>query len=876
MLKNYTKISSLLYLLIFSFLSIPFFVFATHQRAAELTYRHLSGLTYEFTLVTYTRTGMPANSYRNTLPVNWGDGTAYDIPRVDSFPLPSDPNYGVTYNKYIGQHTYAGPATYVISIEDPNRNADILNIPNSVNIPLYIYSELVINPFLGFADSPQLLIPPVDNGCVNEPFYHNPGAYSPNGDSLSYRLVTCLGAGGLPVPGYTLPPTAPPDILSLNPVTGDFSWENPPNQGQYNIAILIEAWRNGSKVASVERDMQIIIVACDNQPPVIDALKDTCVEAGDTLIFKVRAHDPNGDIVKLTGTGEPLVTTNHPAGLSPDPAIGRDSVSTTFIWRTVCSHVQRLPYWVYFKATDNASPVNLADIKSMQIRVIGPPPRLVSATPLGTSITLDWDPYTCQNAKGFYIFRKADSIGFTPGYCQPGVPPYLGFVKVGEVADITKTTFIDDNSGSGLSLGYKYCYLIDAYFEDQAESYASNELCTSLKKDIPVITNVSINTTGETNGSIYVAWSKPTEIDTVLAPGPYKYVIERLNIGTGGQYVAVDSTTDLNDTTFIDTFLNTKTFPYRYRIGFFNNSPGAYFFIGNSQAASSIFLTIAPTDKTLKLRWQNNVPWSNYRYTIYRRNSFSSLFDSVGTSDLPAYDDKGLINGIEYCYHIKTIGKYSSSGFIDPIINFSQDNCNVPVDNLPPCPPVLQVHANCHDNTDTLSWKNPYDTCSQDIAKYYIYFSPTSGGELVLVDSLLNREDTVYIYRQSNTVVGCFGIIAVDSAGNRSAFSNIVCQDNICGYRLPNVFTPNGDGHNDFFIPFPDFSSVEKINLTIFDRWGKKVFETHDPPINWDGKDRTTNQPCSDGTYFYICDVYEITLGGTTERTIRGTVTILR
>ena len=205
------------------------------------------GLTYEITLVTYTRTNSPANLFRNTLPVEWEDGTASDVPRVDSFPLPSDPQYQITYNKYIGQHTYSGPATYVISMEDPNRNADILNIPNSVNVPLYIYSELVINPFLGYADSPQLLIPPIDNGCVNEPFYHNPGAYSPDGDSLSYRLVPCLGEGGAPIPGYTLPPTTTPNILTLNSITGDFSWENPPEQGQYNIAILIEGMEERSQ-----------------------------------------------------------------------------------------------------------------------------------------------------------------------------------------------------------------------------------------------------------------------------------------------------------------------------------------------------------------------------------------------------------------------------------------------------------------------------------------------------------------------------------------------------------------------------------------------------------------------------------------------------
>jgi gliding motility-associated-like protein len=876
MLNSSAKIKILLLLLVVAFYYTPETIYATHQRAAELTYKHISGLTYEITLVTYTRTGMPANTFRNTLPVNWGDGYSDDVPRVDSFPLPSDPNYGVTFNKYVWQHTYHGPGTFVISMEDPNRNADILNIPNSVNIPLYIYSELVINPFLGYVDSPQLLIPPIDNGCVNEPFFHNPGAYSPDGDSLSYRLVPCLGAGGLTIPGYSLPPTSSPNILHLDSVTGDFSWENPPNQGQYNIAILIEAWRNGNKIGSVERDMQIIIVACDNRPPVIDPVDDTCVEAGDTLVFKVHAHDPDGDIVKLTGTGGPLVMTSNRATLSPNPAVGHDSVTTTFTWKTVCDHVQRLPYRVYFKATDNSTPVNLADIQSMQITVIGPPPENLTATALGTSITLTWDKYPCLNAKGFYIFRKADSSGYIPGYCQTGVPPYLGFVKIGEITDSSQTTYVDNNSGAGLNLGYKYCYLIDAYYPDDAESYASNEACASLKKDIPVLTNVSVNSTSETNGSIYLAWSKPTEIDTILAPGPYRYIIERANPANPGQFTPIDSTTDLNDSIYTDTMLNTKLFPYKYRIGFYNIAAGHYFLIGYSQAASSVYLTITATDKRLKLSWNTNVPWSNYRYTIYRKDLLTSIFDSIGTSDQPSYDDKGLINGTEYCYHVKSTGKYSSSGFIDPIINYSQNNCSIPVDNIPPCPPVLRISTDCEKVTNRLSWPIISDTCSLDITLYYIYFSPTENGDPVLLDSTLNLYDTVYLHKQNNSVVGCYRVIAKDSAGNKSDYSNRVCVDDICSYRLPNVFTPNGTGGNDYFVPFPHFADVEKINLTIFNRWGKKVFETHDPAINWDGKDQTTNQPCSDGTYFYICDVYQITLSGTVKRTIRGSVTILR
>ncbi|MFH1936689.1 MAG: gliding motility-associated C-terminal domain-containing protein, partial [Bacteroidota bacterium] len=271
-------------ILFVSLLTYPVSLIATHQRAAEITYRHLASLTYEITLISYTYTPSPANAYRDYLTIHWGDGTASEIPRVEIKYLPNE----ISYNRYVGVHTFAGPATYTISCEDPNRNGGILNIPNSINIPLFIYSELVISPFIGgYNNSPVLLLPPIDNACVNQPFLHNPGAYDADGDSISFRLVTCLGAMGLPILGYSLPPAT--DSLVLDPVTGNLYWVTPPQQGEYNIAILIEEWRNGTKIGSVLRDMQIIVIACNNQPPVIEPLQDTCVEAGHTLTFPVTA-----------------------------------------------------------------------------------------------------------------------------------------------------------------------------------------------------------------------------------------------------------------------------------------------------------------------------------------------------------------------------------------------------------------------------------------------------------------------------------------------------------------------------------------------------------------------------------------------------------
>ena len=851
----------------------PLLVYATHQRAAEITYRHVSGLTYEITLISYTFTPSPANAFRDYLTINWGDGTASDIPRVQITYLPDE----ITYNKYLGQHTFPGPSTYSISCEDPNRNGGILNIPNSINTPLFIFSELMINPFIGgYNNSPVLLMPPVDNGCVNQPYYHNPGAYDADGDSLSYKLVTCRGALGQPIPGYTLP--AASKSLTLNAVTGDLVWDSPEQQGEYNVAILIEEWRNGIKIGSVLRDMQIIVIACNNHPPVIDSVYDTCIEAGKVLRFPVKAYDPDSNNVTLTGTGGPLILPESPATLEPNPATGKGHTQALFRWNTVCNHVKKRSYQMFFKAKDDASPVNLVSIKSINILVVGPAPQNLFVYPLGNTITLNWDNYSCLNAIGYEIYRKADSSGFVPGYCETGVPGYLGYTKIDEFTDISKTSYLDDNKGAGLMRGLKYCYLVVAYYPDNAESYASNEACATLKKDVAVITNVSINTTSETSGSVYVAWSKPTELDTIQAPGPYKYVVARSRTDAPEQFVLIDSLNNLNDTIFTDNLLNTDKFGFNYRIDLYNISPGNRFLIGSSQLASSMYLSLIPTDRMVKLTWTNSVPWSNYRFVIYRKGPEANVFDSVGMSSVPNYRDNGLVNGLQYCYKIKSVGKYSAAGFVDPIINFSQETCAIPVDNIPPCPPLLTITSLCKDLTNVLSWTKPADTCPDDIDRYYIYFTP-SNGEPVLFDSVLNPHDTVYYHKQAKTIVGCYGVAAVDSAGNMSAMSNILCidiSDGIeCRYSLPNVFTPNGDSFNDYFRPVYNFS-VDEVNMKIFDRWGKEVFETNDPEINWDGKDKTTNQPCSDGTYFYVCDIFEITLSGTVKRNLHGSVTILR
>ncbi len=215
---------------------------ATHQRAAEITYKWLGGNAYEFTLTCYTYTPSPAGLQRDSLLVQWGDGMEEYIPRVVLQNLGED----YTLNVYKQIHNYSSSGAYTISMEDANRNFGVINVPNSVMVPMHIETELVINPFLGNNNSVQLLNAPVDKGCVSKLYLHNPSAYDPDGDSLSYRLVTCKGQDGIEIPGYTLPQAS--HSIEIDPVTGELRWDAPILQGEYNVAIMVEEWRHGVKV----------------------------------------------------------------------------------------------------------------------------------------------------------------------------------------------------------------------------------------------------------------------------------------------------------------------------------------------------------------------------------------------------------------------------------------------------------------------------------------------------------------------------------------------------------------------------------------------------------------------------------------------------
>src|SRR5690606_24262700 len=68
---------------------------------------------------------------------------------------------------------------------------------------------------------------------------------------------------------------------------------------------------------------------------------------------------------------------------------------------------------------------------------------------------------------------------------------------------------------------------------------------------------------------------------------------------------------------------------------------------------------------------------------------------------------------------------------------------------------------------------------------------------------------------------------------------------------IPNAFTPDGDGHNDYFFPRALLSeNLSRFKMQVFNRWGQVVFETNRPNgRGWDGRLNGEVQPM--GVYLY-------------------------
>ena len=894
---------------------------ASHIRAGEVVAKRISGLTYEFTFIGYR--DVDGVLFGNGI-FDFGDGATFGGENQnESIPweTPVSLGNGVDKWQFSLTYTYTGGANYLVSYSEDFRNDDIQNIAGSISTSFYVETLVVVDQLISNS-TPIFTVPPIDEGVVGSLFEHNPGAFDLDGDSLSYYFTNPKQSKGLDVNGYqslinpafytnfgngNSSKTGQP-ILSIDPVTGTLVWDAPGGatipdmeNREFNVAFIVEEWRriNGRliRLGYVTRDMQIIVWNYDNDPPEIEIPKDTCVVAGSTINAIITGIDPDGDPVKLEAFGgafeiiPPATFNPRPPDFQNPPAI------LNFEWITTCAAVRNKPYDLQFKATDlptiplSSNPTGQSGFETWRITIVGPPPEgLALDVQPGRKISLKWNSYSCSNADSMQVWRRVGEFEIDPS-CNTGIPENSDYELI-QTQSISDTTFIDNNNELGLSPGSKYCYRLVATFPMPlgGVSIASEEVCDSLIIDTPIITNVDIKSTGETDGKIRISWTPPYEIDPVVFPPTYTYGLIRTDlVDADGSFVSVATTAD---TTFLDTGLNTKDISYSYRILLFDNTDQL---VDTSQQASSVRLLPAPQVGSIQLNWSANVPWSNsvqefpYHY-VYRDNVLTNFPDSLilidsteVTVDGLSYLDNGRFNNveleeeIEYCYFVTTQGSYGNALLPEPLINNSQIICAQPNDIIPPCPPIsisfdsnfkCENQVSCGENIqlrNVLNWEfDREERCDNDILFFRVYFSESDSDDESLFKVLGETSRKQFFHEEINSLAFCYYVTSVDRSGNESQISEIICNDNCSQYILPNVITLNGDGKNDVFRPFQDRGKcprfVEFVEFKVLSRTGVELF-THDSTnpektifINWDGK-TNGGKELPAGVYFYSARV---------------------
>ena len=188
------------------------------------------------------------------------------------------------------------------------------------------------------------------------------------------------------------------------------------------------------------------------------------------------------------------------------------------------------------------------------------------------------------------------------------------------------------------------------------------------------------------------------------------------------------------------------------------------------------------------------------------------------------------------------------------------------------------------DNGCTASLTQVFDVLAAPSAGFTIEGEPFTGEEFIVTDNSFGATGWWYDFGDGQgsldaepthvfTEAGQYIVVQTvsNAAGCTDSDSVLVSIEtkDILPPRLPNAFSPNGDGVNDVF--YVRGGPFETIDLKVYNGWGELIFETTDPEFGWDGTRDGT--PAINGVYVYTVQATS-TDGREHDRT--GKITLIR
>lgn len=335
---------------------------ATHIMGSDISYRCLGGNQYQIIVTAYRDCSGIAAATSIVVDVVSSCGTTTVTATRDANQSGQEvsqlcPTFlstcrgglypGVQRFTYIATVTLQpGCGNYTFRYGDCCRNTSTnLLDPNPPSLYFGVAATLNNNA-VACNNAPVFTSLPVPYFCVGQPVNYSHGSVDGDGDSLVYSLIVPQDDNGVNLNyqgGYSVNnplPTA--SGFGFNTQTGQMSF-TPTAQGVYVVDVLVSEYRNGVLIGTTMRDIQIVVINCNNNIPQIKSCLtpsnttganiNDCTKLnlcpGNTVSFTVGARDPDGQPLTVSSN---VATAIPGATVTSTPAGSPDTVNITFSW----------------------------------------------------------------------------------------------------------------------------------------------------------------------------------------------------------------------------------------------------------------------------------------------------------------------------------------------------------------------------------------------------------------------------------------------------------------------------------------------------------------------------------------------------------------
>ncbi len=272
---------------------------------------------------------------------------------------------------------------------------------------------------------------------------------------------------------------------------------------------------------------------------------------------------------------------------------------------------------------------------------------------------------------------------------------------------------------------------------------------------------------------------------------------------------------------------------------------------------------------TVELQFSADVGGAVNNFRVMRRSSTDSPFTEVETILNPNQSTHlvlDLVPTLITSYHYKVQAVYQPETCVSPLV-VAESN---------PGTSIL-LAGSLENQMANLSW-TPYESFPNGLSEYIVQ-RKSGEGEFLEIESLAPgttswSESIQAVFNGFLPGQLQYRILAVENpageTGSAISTSNMVGVAVETHLQVPNAFIPGGTPPNDLFMPLIDFAPKEYI-MIVFDRGGRKLFETTDPGDGWDGSSGSGGY-VMEGVYVYFIQYSDYT--GIT-RSLSGNVTVI-